>query len=219
MHYYILIAIAFLIAFDASASSLTAVNSDETLNNKDSNLSSLNKEEPQDSKGTISDWEARLELARALSYLKRFDESITEYQKLVQAKPDSTSIREEMAKVLFYKGDTNESLQEFLKLPPEKISDSGWLTIGDIYLRNKDYQKAEKIFETYLSKVPDDDKVRFKLAEMLSWQKKYEDSVYQYRQILKNRPNDIQLRRKYAQVLTWMGNEAEAIDEWKKTLQ
>lgn len=66
----------------------------------------------------ISNWDARLELARVLSYLKKYDESIEEYQKLIQEEPNSVIARREMAGVLFYLGKTDESLQMFSKIPP-----------------------------------------------------------------------------------------------------
>jgi len=53
----------------------------------------------------IPDWVARWELARVLSYAKRYDESITEYEKVLKEKPDLTEAKLEMAKVLFWKGD------------------------------------------------------------------------------------------------------------------
>ena len=75
------------------------------------------------------------------------------------------------------------------------------------------------IYSTLLKNDPKNDKIRLKLASLLSWEKKYPQSIEQYEIILKNRPQDIQVRRRYAQVLTWMGNEQAAIEEWKKTLE
>jgi tetratricopeptide (TPR) repeat protein len=176
--------------------------------------------EPQDiSKDEISDSEARLELARALSYLKRYDESLEQYHKLLQTAPDSFMIRLEMAKVLFYQEKTEEALAEISQVPSEKIDDSTWIIIADIYRKKKNYLEAENIYSHYLKKFPLDDKVRLKLAELLSWEKRYDESIQEYQIILTHRPQDIQVRRRYAQVLTWKGDDEEAIKEWKKTLQ
>ena len=57
-----------------------------------------------------------------------------------------------------------------------------------------------------------------KLAEMLSWQKKYDASLAEYRKILKALPDDTQVRRRYAFVLIWAGKHSEAASELKKTL-
>ncbi len=170
------------------------------------------------SKDEISDWEARLELAKVLSYLKRYNESIQEFQKLLQERPDSVEVRLEMAKVLFYSGKTEEALTEFLQIPPQAIDDKTWIEIGDAYRKIKNYRQAQYIYEQYLNRHPQDDEVRLRLAELLSWEKRYEESVHQYRILLSHRPDDIQLRRRYAQVLTWMGDDEEAAKEWRKTL-
>lgn len=171
------------------------------------------------SEDEISDWEARLELARVLSYLNRYDESLQEYQKLLQSKPDSSIARMEMAKVLFYQEKIDEAFAELSKVPEKDLDDATQVMIGDMYRKKKNYQAAENIYSQYLKKFPQDDKVRLKLAELFSWQKRYTESIHQYRLILSHRPDDLQVRRKYAQVLTWMGEDEEAIKEWRKTLK
>lgn len=180
----------------------------------DEDLQFFNKEDEE-----ISDWEARLELARALSHLKRYEESIQEYQKLIALNPHSSIARIEMATIFFYLGKTEESLREFSQISPKDMDDKTWIVIAELYRNKKDYQKAEEIYFQYLKKLPQDDKVRLKLAELLSWQKRYNESIQQYQIILSHRPSDIQVRRRYAQVLTWMGQDEEAIKEWKRTLQ
>lgn len=166
----------------------------------------------------ISNWEARLELARVLSYLKRYSESLQEYQKLLETDPKSPIARREMAAILFYMGKIEASLQEFSQVPNQDRDEKTWLVIADIYVKQKRYQNAEEIYNNHLNKEPKDDRVRLKLASLLSWQKRYHESIQQYRIILNHIPHDIQVRRKYAQVLTWMGSDEEAIVEWKKTL-
>lgn len=176
------------------------------------NLKSSQEEEE------ISDWQARLELARVLSYLQKYEESLQEYQRLLQEHPESSIARIEMAKILFFMGRTDESLQQFSQVPSKDIDDKTWIVIADLNRKIKNYPRAEQIYSHYLEKFPEDDKVRLKLAELLSWQKRYRESVAQYHIILNHRPDDIQVRRRYAQVLTWMGEDKEAIKEWKKTL-
>lgn len=171
------------------------------------------------SKNEFSDWESRLELARVLSYLKRYDESLTEYQKLLETQPDSLIARLEMIKILFYQEKTEKAFDELSKIPPQNIDDATWLVIADVYRKEKKYKESEDIYFQYLMKNPDDDSVRLKLAEQFSWEKRYNESIHEYQVILSHHPDDIQVRRHYAQVLTWMGKDEEAIEEWKKTLE
>jgi tetratricopeptide (TPR) repeat protein len=152
---------------------------------------------------TIPDWQARLELARLLSYLKRYDESIGEYQKVIREKPDSVEARTEMGQVLFWSGKREEALKTLEQVPLEKMDDQARTVLADLYGAQKRYDQAE---------------ARLKLADLLSWNKRYRESLAQYEIILKARPDDQQVRRKYALVLSWAGRKAEAIKELRKTL-
>lgn len=166
----------------------------------------------------ISDWEARLELARVLSYMQRYNESIKEYEKLLANNPTSAIARREKAAVLFYSGETDEAMREFSQVLDEDRDDKTWLVIADIFVKQMNYNGAEAIYSHYLKKDPKNDKIRLKLASLLSWQKRYDESLRQYEILLNHRPEDIQVRRRYAQVLTWIGHDEAAIEEWKKTL-
>jgi tetratricopeptide (TPR) repeat protein len=170
-------------------------------------------------KDTIPDWLARWELAKALSYAKRYDESVSEYKKLLKEKPSLNEARAELAKVLFWQGKNNESLAVLEQIPAQNIDDNTLIIMADLYVANKEYKKSEPLYRTYLGKHPEDVKVRLKLAEMLSWVKRYNDSIVEYKAILSIIPDDIQVRRKYAFVLTWAGKHGEAAGELKKTLR
>lgn len=169
-------------------------------------------------KAEISDWEARLEYARLLSNMKRYDESLIQLRMLLAKKPNSASVQIEIAKVFYYQGKSEEALEMLEKIPDKDIDDKTRLLMADIYLSLHKYWKAESIYQNWLKKSPDDDHTKLKIAELLSWQKRYQESIELYRQILANRPDDIQIRRKYAMVLIWMGNEQKAAEELKKTL-
>jgi tetratricopeptide (TPR) repeat protein len=166
----------------------------------------------------IPDWVARWELARVLSYAKRYDESITEYGKVLKEKPDLVDAKVELAKVLFWKGDDKAAIKTLEEIPPKNITGDTKVLMADLFVTQKDYGKAEPLYRAHLNSHPEDHAVRLKLAEMLSWQKKYDASLSEYRQILKARPDDIQVRRRYAFVLIWAGKHSEAASELKKTL-
>lgn len=165
----------------------------------------------------ISDWDARLEYARLLSYQHKYDESLKEYQKLLELKPDSSVIRIEMVKILYYQGKNESALQILSEIPSKEMNDDVKLIAADANTALKNYPEAESIFKAYL-KHHDDDLIQFKLAELLSWEKKYDESLALYAKLLTKRPNDIQLRRKYAMVLMWQGDFAKASEELKTTL-
>ncbi len=167
----------------------------------------------------IPDWQARLELARILSYMKRYDESISEYEKVLKEKPDALSAKVELARVFFWSGQTEKAFRMLQPIPLEALDDQSRQVLAELYTARKDYTQAESIYQSYLKAHPDDLKVRLKLAELLSWTKHYPESLEQYEIILKARPDDVQVRRKYALVLSWAGRKAEAMAELRKTLK
>lgn len=167
----------------------------------------------------IPDWMARWELARVLSYTKRYDESVAEYKKLLKEKPDLLKAKIEMAKVLFWQGKKNDALAALETIEQDRIDDESRLIMADLYVARKSYGKAEPLYRAYLRKHPGDHRARLKLAELLSWEKRYEESLAEYRTILAALPDDIQVRRKYAFVLIWSGKKNEGAAELRKTLK
>lgn len=168
--------------------------------------------------GDIPEWQARWELARLLSYDKRYDDSLQEYRQVLAAKPDLVQAKVEMAQVLFWAGRGDEALAILKAAPREALDDPSRLTLADLLIAQKQYQPAEAILADYLARHPDDQAARLKLAELLSWVKRYDASLAEYRRLLADRPDDAQLRRKYAFVLIWAGQRDQAQAELRKTL-
>ena len=167
----------------------------------------------------IPDWQARLELARVLSYAKRYDESIAEYKKVLIEKPDILNVKIEIAEVLFWSGNKDAAYEQLKLINLENIDEKAKGMLADLYVARSEFDRAEPLYRNYLNKYPDDDKVRVKLAEVLSWRKKYDESISEFKAVLKKYPDDIQVRRKYAFVLIWDGKHTEGVDELKKTLK
>lgn len=167
----------------------------------------------------IPDWQARWELARLLSYQERYSESIEQYQKLLQEKPELTEVKQELARVYFWAGQLEQAEEIFQEIPQEELSQEALLDKAEIYLTREEYQKAKEIYTDYLQDKPQDHQVRFKLAQVLSWQGEYDQALEEFERLLKARPEDVQLRRKYAQVLVWAERYEQAIDQLQKTLQ
>ncbi|MFO7870191.1 MAG: tetratricopeptide repeat protein [Kiritimatiellia bacterium] len=168
--------------------------------------------------GEIPDWKARWELARTLSYAKKLDESIAQYEKLLEERPEIGEAKAEMATVMFWKGKQEEALKILEEVPEKELTSEAQLARADIYASKGKYAMAEKLYREHLKDHPKADQVKLRLAETLSWAKKYAESVKEYEAILLNRPKDIQVRRKYALVLSWMGRHDRAAAELEKTL-
>jgi thioredoxin-like negative regulator of GroEL len=166
----------------------------------------------------IPDWEARWELARLLSYTKRYDEALLQYQKVLQARPDLQKARIEMAQVYSWAGQSDRALEQLGQVGQDQLDQESRLALADIFIAAKQYLAAEALLSEHLEQHPADDQVRLKLAELLSWTKRYGESLDQYAQILAHRPDDVQVRRKYAYVLIWSGRREEAMVELRRSL-
>ncbi len=166
----------------------------------------------------IPGWKARWELARVLSYAKRYNESVVEYEKILKEKPDLYEAKIEMAKTLYWMGKKDEAFRTLEEIPVEKLDGQSQAALAEIYITQKRYDKAEPLLRRLIAKNPNDYKARFKLAELLSWNKRYKESIVEYEAILNDLPEDKQVRRKYALVLMWSGRHSDAAAQLRKTL-
>ncbi len=174
--------------------------------------------EPKALAGEIPDWQARLELARLLSYAGKYGESTAEYEKVLAARPDDPAVSAELARVYFWDGKRDKAMEILSALPKDRLDPESGALLADLLAADGKYAKAEALYREQLDRAPQDLKIRLKLAELLSWEKKYPESLAQYEKILAARPSDLQVRRKYALVLSWAGRNDDAIAEIKKTL-
>jgi thioredoxin-like negative regulator of GroEL len=90
---------------------------------------------------------------------------------------------------------------------------------ADIFIAKGEFDQAAEVYRELLEKSPEDYRMKFKMAELLSWGKKYHESVQVYQELLTQFPDDNELRRKYAMVLMWMGEEKDAAEQLEKTLK
>lgn len=166
----------------------------------------------------IADWQARWDLARALSYLKRYDESLAEYRKILAERPDDAAIRQDYGQVLLWAGRAEEAAAELARVPASQLTPTAALALADTLVARRQYGEAEAIYRKQLEREPGDQLTRLKLAEILSWTKRYDESLARYREILAALPDDEQVRRRYALVLLWAGRADEAAAELRRTL-
>jgi len=167
----------------------------------------------------ITDNKTRLEYARVLSYQKKYDEALAEYQKVLNEDPSLIEAKIEMAKVYYYQKEYEKAVTTLNELPKKELTPELYIILGDTYVAQKDYGKAEKAYEVALEANPKNDLIKMKIADLLSWQKKYDGALEIYQKLVLEHPDDVQLRRKYAMILIWAGKDREAAQELKKTLK
>jgi Flp pilus assembly protein TadD len=171
-----------------------------------------------DPEGDIPSWKARWELARVLNYVKKSKESEAEYRKLLKEKPDLIEAKVELAATLFWQGQKEEGVKLLEGIAPAQLSEEGQAVFARLLIAQGRSTEAIPLLKTYLEKNPDDDALRVKYAEALSWNKSYPESLAEYQRVLKKHAQNAQIRRRYGMVLMWAGKYAEAAEELKKTL-
>jgi tetratricopeptide (TPR) repeat protein len=161
----------------------------------------------------------RLELARCLSYLKRYEEAVDEYRRLLSEEPRNYALKTEFANVLHWQGDVDEVIQQLEAVPPELRDKHTTVLLGDMYVAKKNFPQAVQHYEGHLSTTPSDSTVRVKLAQVYSWMQDYPTSINLYQFVLKEYPEDKQVRRKYARVLSWAGMHKKAAHQLRLSLE
>jgi thioredoxin-like negative regulator of GroEL len=173
---------------------------------------------PSATEGAMSDTQTRLELAKVLTYDKKYAEAIEAYRQVLAAEPNNIEAKIGLTEVLYYSGKSDEAASEIKDIPEDKLDDNGKLMLADLLVAKKDYPSAIRIFTTYLNQKPDDYLVRLKLADVQSYAKDYPAAIANYELILKARPKDRQVRRKYGMVLSWAGQYGKAEEQLRQSL-
>ena len=166
----------------------------------------------------ISDTAARLELAKVLTYDKKYAEAMDVYRQVLATEPENLQAKIGLSEVLYWTGNSEAAAATLKGVPEDKLDDKGKLMLADLFVARKDYEPAIRIFATYLDRKPDDWAVRLKLADVQSWTKRYPEAIASYEAILKARPHDRQVRRKYGMVLSWAGQNEKAAEQLRQSL-
>lgn len=174
---------------------------------------------PASAEPVITSEDARVELTRLLREDGRTAEAIAEYQKLIAALPDRADIRVELAELQNAAGQPEAAEKTLAGLDWKTFDEKGRLLVANLAVQRKDWDQAIAILREITADKPQNLKVRFQLAQVLSWSKHYDESLAEYRQLVEARPRDVQLRRHYARVLGWAGRREEALAQWKQSLE
>jgi thioredoxin-like negative regulator of GroEL len=173
---------------------------------------------PTPSQTEMSDTATRLELAKVLTYGKRYAEAIEAYREVLAAEPDNIEAKIGLSEVLYWSGNTEAAAAILKGVPEDKLDEKRKLMLADLLIAKRDYEPALKILSAYLEHNQGDLAVRLKMADVQSWMKRYSEAIANYEVILKARPQDRQVRRKYGMVLSWAGQNEKAAEQLRKSL-
>ena len=202
-----------LTGFIACAALLVSAQASDTATPNPSARPSQSSAEPE-----ISETTARLELAKVLTYDKRYTEAMEVYHQVLATEPENLEAKIGLSEVLYWSGNIAAAAAILSGVSEDKLDDPAKLMLADLLVAKKDYQPAIRILTAQLGKKPDDWSVRLKLADVQSWTKQYPEAIANYEAILKAHPTDRQVRRKYGMVLSWAGQNEKAAEQLRQSL-
>lgn len=89
--------------------------------------------------------------------------------------------------------------------------------LADAYYSLSDYEKAENLYHGLLEQ-GDSFNIKRKYAEVLAWQKKYQEAALLLEDLIKERPNDLKIMKFLADIYLWAKEYDKSIMLYKKIL-
>ncbi len=94
-----------------------------------------------------------------------YDDAIQHFQAALQVKPDSDDVSFDLANAYFRKGLYSEALGAAMQVSEQGRKDDSYLALlGDIYAHQGDRARAEEIYQSAISRNPDNDQDYLSLA-------------------------------------------------------
>lgn len=135
---------------------------------------------------------------------------------ILKIDPDDSETKLLLAKALHYSGQAKEASEVY-----EQLLDGGQedieASLGETYLIGKDYDRAIKQYREILKKDPQNIEAMVAIADILSWQRKYDEALKLYDELL-NEKEDVELRLQKARILGWARRYSEALKEYQNIL-
>lgn len=153
---------------------------------------------------------ARLSLAQVLSFSRSYNESVTEYDRLLRQDASDLEPLLESARVLGWAGNYAESIvryQRYLEANPDLEARLG---LARVYMWDGQHEAALREFTGLRQALPDSREVMLERGRMLAYTRRYPQAVEQYDQALASFPDDPEILYAKGQVLYWTGRLEEA---------
>jgi predicted Zn-dependent protease len=134
----------------------------------------------------------------------------------IALRPQEPAARRELAGVLGATGKYKEAISLFEGIQLE-IEDRYRLI--DLHSAHKQFAEAEKYCRDILQERPDDARAQRLLADVLSWSRKYTESLTLLERLVLADPKDRGLQHRLAEVTLWSGNYDKAVGQFEGLLE
>jgi len=161
----------------------------------------------------VSDFDARLALAQALSYDEAtLNDSVREYEILSREQPRNAVVLTELAGVYARLKQYPEALERLKVAIALKPDDKDILrSAGDVYLYSGDHAEAEAYYKKAYSIDPGSEEAKKKLAFVLSWQRKDDEAFPLFLDLYKKHPDDKETAMEAARLYARRGEHARSL--------
>jgi tetratricopeptide (TPR) repeat protein len=160
--------------------------------------------------------ENQLELARALSWEKKYGRSIQFYDNLIEQYPEDRDLLMEKAKVLTWDKKYNDSLTVYDKLLRDDPKNATLLAEKDlVYQWAEGEKRPVEISEARPDRVSEEKGSDRDRVYELTGRGKYEEALIYYDKLIAEHPDDSSLLRKKAEILSMLKRHEESYQIYK----
>jgi tetratricopeptide (TPR) repeat protein len=146
------------------------------------------------------DVKERLNYAHALENLGKKQEALALFRSVYAEDPKNAELLQ-----AFYDLEDTEMLEKILdsRTKDRELA----INLTDIYLSKKEFLKATEVLKKHLASDPDNHEARLRLARILSWEDKYDESLRVYDDLTSRSTSLTGISRlEAAEVASWAGN-------------
>ena len=156
------------------------------------------------------DAQLKLTLARNLSWLQQYDESLGLYRDLLGREP-SPALQLEAARVLSWGGQYVESITTYRQfLEQEPMDTEAALGLARVLSWSRNYDESLQIYRQVIEQDPANREARVEYARVTSWKGDLDQAIRLYSDLETYYPADREVLLGKGQTLQWAGRAAEA---------
>lgn len=161
-----------------------------------------------------------------LVWSRRPEQAIPKLREALVKAPNDDDVRLDLARALLLTGENDEAEQVLAKLSDNPGNEVKVILLkADMMLIKENHAEAIKLLKHGLSKHPEENEIKRRLAEVLHWQNDADNAgrkraIQLYRELLSQPEykDDKKLRTQLAETLSWIGRYDEAAEEYRKVL-
>jgi len=167
-------------------------------------------------------------LQKAEDLLKsgQYDEAIAQFELFLEKNPQAYPVLLQIGHAYREKGEMETALKfyheaaEKAKTDPlmgKEVMGKALAAIGECYLRQNNYEEAQKFFQQSLEAYPDDENLAYNVAEIYFANARYQEALQYYQLAVKIKPNwpDPYLKMGYVYInLGELGRAVEALEKF-----